>query len=382
MEEIKQYLDELMSSSIPAKGIVTWNQEDLRNHAEPHWSYVDGCMLIALLDMYRATNEERYFKFVQQYVDFFIDNDGNIHGFNIIDYSSDAINEGKVLFTLYEKTGLAKYRKAMDLLHLQLIYQPRTASGNFWHKLIYPYQIWLDGLYMVQPFYLEYEQRFNHGRRIKDIIHQFEIVERYLKDEKTGLYYHGYDETKLVFWANDNNGRSANFWTRAIGWYAMSLVDTIDLLAEYPNSRKNLVEQLQSLADSLLKFQDSTSKMFYQVTDQGKRKDNYLETSGTCAIAYTFIKGVRLGVLDGHFYQLGVEIINAVLEQKMKSTNGKLKLTGICLVAGLGGMPGQGNYKVRDGSYEYYISEPIVTDDAKGIAPLVYAYSEILLSTH
>ncbi|WP_261805847.1 glycoside hydrolase family 88/105 protein [Lapidilactobacillus luobeiensis] len=377
MEEIATYLDELMANSLPKEGIVTWNQEIIRDHAEPKWDYVDGCMLLAILDMFKVTGEPKYFEFVENYVNFFVNDQGEIRGYQATDFSADEINEGKVLFALYERTGLEKYRRALDRLMTQLKYQPRTRSGNFWHKLIYPYQIWLDGLYMIQPFYLEYDQRFGQSGHVEDVIQQFSNVERYLKDNRSGLYYHAYDETRLAFWADGTTGQSPNFWTRAIGWYTMSLVDTIELLGNSELSG-DLKRQLQDLAATLLRYQDVKSKMFYQVTDQGQRAGNYLETSGTCAIGYTFIKGVRLGVLPEKYLEAGRTIIQAVIDQKLQKEQERFNLTDICLVAGLGGMPAKGKYQPRDGSYEYYISEPVVANDGKGIAPLIYAYAELL----
>lgn len=377
MEEIKTYLDELLEKSTPEKPI--WNLEAIIENKPPHWSYIDGCMALGILDMYEATKEEKYFTFLEEFIDFYVAEDGKILGYDLISYNSDAINEGKLLFPLYEKTGKEKYRKAADLLYQQIKWQPRLKNGSFWHKLIYPYQVWLDGLYMVEPFYLAYDLHYHKGKNLPDIMLQFENVFHYLKDEKTGLFYHGYDESGQLFWGNPKTGQSANFWTRSLGWYAMSLVDAIDLLgAVYPKEKAILKEHLQTLMKALLTYQDKETKLFYQVTDKSELPGNYLETSGSAAIAYTLMKGSRLKLFSETKFAKGEEILRQIVKEKLTFINGEFALKDICLVAGLGGMNGRGNYPLRDGSYTYYISEPRVKNDAKGVAPLLYAYSEYL----
>lgn len=377
MDAIREYFDGLLRASTPQRPV--WNQERLRENRPPAWNYIDGCMLLAVLAMYEATGEEDYFTFAESFVDYYIAADGVILGYEAADYNADNINEGKVLFTLYEGTGKEKYKKAIDRLYAQLQQQPRTATGNFWHKKIYPHQIWLDGLYMVQPFYLAYEKHFDGNRCYKDIFDQFQQVKGLMRDDETGLYYHGYDETKQSPWANRQTGLSPNFWSRSLGWLAMALVDTAELLDEQFFYEYELLQrQLKDLLDALLPFGDEATGLFYQVTDQGGRAGNYLETSGSAAIAYALMKGARLGFLPTYYYDKGEQILTSLRAHKLVKNGPGFRLTDICLVAGLGGMPGQGDYKERDGSYAYYISEPIVADDAKGIAPLVFAYSEWL----
>ncbi|NLM66341.1 MAG: glycosyl hydrolase family 88 [Enterococcus sp.] len=379
MEKIKVFFDDLLNQSTPDKPV--WNQEAILENKPPAWSYIDGCMLIAVLEMYQSTKEEKYFEFLKSFIDFYVNEKGEILGYSLDAMNSDSINEGKVLFVLYEQTKDERYKKAMDCLYAQIKKQPRTPSGSFWHKKIYPNQIWLDGLYMVQPFYLEYERNFNANQNLPDIMQQFYNVSQKMKDPKTGLYYHGYDETRKAFWANSDTGCSENFWTRSLGWYAMALIDTISLLKDdYPKEKETLVIDLTALLEALFVYEEADSKLFYQVTNQGAKEGNYLETSGSSAIAYTLMKGARLGVLPENFYYKGEEILKNIVAQKLVCHDGKYRLKDICLVAGLGGMPGKGHYKQRDGSYEYYISEPIVENDAKGIGPLVYAYTEYLKS--
>ncbi|WP_321387631.1 glycoside hydrolase family 88 protein [uncultured Enterococcus sp.] len=376
MEQIKLFFDEILKNTTPER--PPWNKE-VTLGSSPKWSYIDGCMTMAMLKMYEATGDQAYLNFLDTFIDHYIDEEGNILGFDIAEHNCDNINEGKVLYPLLKATSKEKYEKALRNLYAQLLEQPRTPNGNFWHKEIYPNQIWLDGLYMVQPFYVQYDILFNQGKNQSDIFRQFQNAYQLMRDPKTGLLYHGVDETKTAFWANSDTGCSQNFWTRSHGWYAMALVDTIEFFDEtHQEEKRMLIEQLKELLDTLLNFANPKTMMFYQVTDQGAREGNYLETSGTCAIAYALMKGTRLGYLPEPYFEKGAEILQAVVKHKLMKIDGEYVLKDICLVAGLGGMPGHGSYKVRDGSYEYYISEPIVTNDAKGIAPLVFAYAELI----
>ncbi len=377
MEQIVKYLHELMEKSTPDKPV--WNMEAILENKPAHWSYIDGCMGMGILYMYEATQEEKYFTFLDNFIDYYVDEEGKILGYDLVEYNSDSINEGKLLFALYEKTGKEKYKKALDMLIRQVNWQPRTRSGSFWHKLVYPYQVWLDGLYMVEPFYLEYDLRFNEGKNISDVLRQFKNVVETMKDETTGLFYHAYDESRNNFWADKKTGLSKNFWLRSLGWYAMSLIDTIDLFQKFAKDvPEELVTDFKELMAAILKVQDEKSKLFYQVPNFPAEKGNYLETSGSCAVAYSLMKGQRLGILEDVSYDQGLEILESVVKEKLSLENGEFVLRDICLVAGLGGMNGKGDYKVRDGSLAYYFSEPKVKNDAKGVAPFIFAYTETL----
>jgi len=372
MDHVLSFVDYLMAHSTP--DAPAWNVEHKLSGKPTRWNYVDGCMIKAILDLYKATNNFAYFDFAKQYVDFFVDQDGNIPTYNPEEYNCDHINMGKVLFDLYAQTNDVKYKNAATLLYGQLAHQPRISSGNYWHKLIYPNQVWLDGLYMVQPFACAYQHQFTEHADVRDTLKQFQNVYELLRDPVTGLYYHGYDESREMFWADKTTGLSKNFWTRSIGWFAMALVDTIDIIG----TDNKLPQILTELLDALLKVQDPDSKMFYQVTNMLGKEDNYLETSGTCAIAYTLMKANRLEVVPEMYYMRGKEIFDAVVHDKLVLNEHEFVLKDICLVAGLGGMPGKGSMKRRDGTYEYYLSEPRVDNDAKGVAPFLFGYAEIL----
>ncbi|WP_291291869.1 glycoside hydrolase family 88 protein [Enterococcus sp.] len=379
MEEIRKFLDQFIAHSSPEAPI--WNQEARLANQPICWSYIDGCMILAIQYMFNATQDENYLAFAETFIDYYIDEEGNPLGYDEGEYNCDAVNEGKVLFQLYAITKKSKYRKALDKLYRQVLLQPRTKEGSMWHKLLYPQQVWLDGLYMVQPFAIQYQLTFGNSKDVSDVIRQFKNVMESMKDPRTGLLYHGYDCTRTAFWAQPKTGCSANFWTRSLGWYAMALVDTLEILLShegYHQEKQQLQRYLTELIEAVIPYQDPKTSLFFQVTDKPKGEENYLETSGSAALSYVMLKASRLAILPSQYKKIGETILRALVKHKLVIKNGKFTLKDICLVAGLGGMPGKGNYKIRDGSYEYYISEPVVNDDAKGIGPFVYAYSEWL----
>lgn len=366
---IEKYIDELIEKS--TLDVPAWNIEKARSGEKSGWNYIDGCMILAILETYKTTKEEKYLKFADAYIDYRVKEDGTITGYSVEKYNLDDINAGKTLFELYDLTGKEKYRKAIDLIYSQLEGQPRTKEGNFWHKKIYPNQVWLDGLYMAQPFYIEYETRFHEKQNYKDIFQQFFIVAEKMRDEKTGLYYHAYDSSKEMFWCDKETGLSKNFWLRALGWYSMALLDTLYKAdSSYGEEYEKLKQIFMDLMDSMLKFQDE-SGMWYQVVNLGGKEKNYLETSGSAIMAYSLLKGTRLGFLPEKYREYGKKAFDGICEKYLSTEEGKMSLGGICLVAGLGG-PNK-----RDGSYEYYMSEPIVKDDAKGVGPFLLAYTEL-----
>ena len=377
MDKIINFVDGLLKKSTP--DAPAWNIEHKLEAKEPKWNYVDGCMIKAILDLYYATNNQEYFDFAKNFVDYYVNENGEILGYEVEEYNCDNINMGKVLFDLDNITPDEKYKKAIEFLCSQLKTHPRIKAGNFWHKKIYPNQVWLDGLYMVQPFNMRCVKNFGDESIADDVLSQFKNVNDIMRDETTGLLYHGYDESKSMFWANKETGLSKNFWTRSIGWYAMAIVDTLEKVdEEFIANFAALKDYLKALLDAVLKFADPATKMFYQVTNEQDRDGNYLETSGTCAFAYALMKSARLNYLPSDYFEKGKEIFDSVVKQKLVLTDDEFSLKDICLVAGLGGMPGKGDYKLRDGTYEYYISEPRVDNDAKGVAPFLFAFSEIL----
>lgn len=374
MPVFERYIAELIEKSTIE--VPVWNIEKARGNGKgAGWNYVDGCMILAMLEIYQVTGEKEYYDFADAFIDYRVAEDGTIAGYHVEEYNIDSVNAGKTLFALYALNGKEKYRKAIDLIYSQIQTQPRTEEGNFWHKKIYPNQVWLDGLYMGQPFYMEYETKFNGKKNYQDIFDQFSNVVKHMRDEKTGLYYHAYDASKKAFWCDKQTGLSRNFWLRAIGWYSMALLDTLSKCEpgeEYQEEYDNLKKVFVQLMQDMLKFQ-AENGMWYQLPALGGKEPNYMETSGSAIMAYSLLKGVRLGFLPEEYREYGIRAFQGICDKYLKETDGNLNLGGICLVAGLGP---EDNMR-RDGTFEYYMSEPIVENDAKGVGPLLLAYTEL-----
>ena len=325
------------------------------------------------MEIAAITGNTKYSDFVEKFVDYYVFDDGSIRGYDKEKYNLDDVNEGRVLFPLYKLSGKEKYRLAIERQKDQLRSQPRTCTGNFWHKLIYPNQIWLDGLYMAQVFNTMYSKEYEGGD-YSDVLMQIKNVRKYMFSEEHMLFYHGLDCSKTAFWADKESGLSRNFWLRAIGWFTVSMVDIISIVDD-ESTRAEITEIFRETIDGILRYRDPESAMYYQVVNMAGREGNYLETSGSAMIAYAIMKGARIGALPESYWKLGKETFDGIVSRYLTVTeDGKLNLSGICLVAGLG----PENNRRRDGSFEYYISEPVVENDAKGVAPFVLAYTEIL----
>ncbi|KAA8830230.1 glycoside hydrolase family 105 protein [Bifidobacterium tissieri] len=368
---LNTYIHQLIETSTPQA--PAWNIEKIRAGKPNTWNYIDGCMIKALIELYEITGKDVYLDFADRFIDYFVQDDGTIKYYDPKEYNLDNVNAGKTLHQLYAITGKDKYRKAMDVIRGQLEHQPRTREGSFWHKLIYPNQIWLDGLYMAQPFYMQYELSFRDGRACADSIHQFEVVRELMRNERNGLYYHAYDSSRKEFWCDPVTGLSANFWLRAEGWFAMALIDTWELMpASMSGERDVLRRMFVELIDAMLPYQDPDTGMWHQVINLGRIAPNYLETSGSAIFANAIMKGARLGVLDERYYDYGHKAFAGICDTCLNEEDGRLTLDNICLVAGLG------NTDHREGTFDYYMREPKVRNDAKGVAPLVLAYIETL----
>lgn len=368
--KINDYVRHLVRTSSPEK--TAWNIERARQGLPATWNYIDGCMLGALLEMTAITGENMFADFVEGFVDSFVLDDGSIRTFQPEKQTLDDINEGKVLFPLYMKTGKEKYRRAMETLKTALEAQPRTFEGSFWHKNIYPNQVWLDGIYMAQVFRTLYERHCGNGD-YSDIIAQVRTVRERMFDEEKRLYYHGYDAGKTAFWADGETGLSQSFWLRAMGWFAAALADMAEILPD-GQEKQYLAGLLLEMMAGIRPYADKQSGMYWQVVDQGGREGNYLETSGSSMIAYAMLKGARLGLLPEEYAAHGRKTFDGIVKERLSFEGENLVLGGICLVAGLG----PENNRRRDGTYAYYISEPVVQNDAKGAAPFVMCYTEVL----
>lgn len=350
--------------------------EQFRKTDRNMWNYEDGCVLIGLRAMYQATGDNFYLNALRSFTDRYIEVDGNIRNYVAAEYNLDYIPAGCVLYTLYDKTCEPRYRKAIETLEEQLRHQPRTPCGSFWHKAIYPNQVWLDGLYMGLPFHANYAIRFGDESALDDIMLQFRNARKYLYDEKTGLDYHAWNETKDVFWADPKTGLSPNFWTRAIGWYLMALADIYEMI---PDNRTDLIDEMAALwkeaIDGMLRWQEKDSGLFYQLPALPNEKRNYLETSGSLMVAYSLLKGARLDVLTEPEYRAaGEKILVGIELRKFTVHDGKVELHGICKGAGLGPT---GNLH-RNGTVDYYLSEDVVHDEQKGVGVCMMAYAEYL----
>lgn len=340
-----------------------------------YWNYEDGCVLLGSWNLYEATGDKEYVDFVKDYLKDWIGEDGAIRNYEDRTYNIDSINTGKILFGVYEETGEEKYKKALDYLMDRLSKHPRNEAGSFWHKEIYPNQVWLDGLYMALPFYMEYDTRFGGRERYGDILWQFENARKYMFSEEKGLYYHGYDHSRKQPWADPETGVSKNFWLRSMGWYIMALADTMAAMdIQIFEVYKRLEELFKEAIRGILAYEDPETKLFYQVIDKADEKGNYTETSGSAMVAYGVLKGVRIGALSREKYlPVGQEIFDGLVREKLVEENGMGRLVDICCVAGLG--PGE----TRDGSVEYYLSEKIVSDDSKGVGPFMMACAQGLI---
>ncbi|WP_343614730.1 glycoside hydrolase family 88 protein [Flavobacterium sp.] len=339
---------------------------------KPKWDYVHALVLHSIEELYKKNPDPRYKAYIRGYVDELVQADGSIKTYEFDKYNIDLVVPGRLLFDIYAETKDDKYLKAMQLVRKQLAEQPRTASGGFWHKQIYPNQMWLDGLYMGEPFYAQYTLTFENGKSFDDIAKQFELIQLHATDPKTGLLYHGWDESKEMPWANKETGNSPNFWSRALGWYVMALVDVLDYFPKEHPKRPELIKYLNNASAALAKYQDKTG-LWYQVTDKAGGKDNYLEASGSAMFAYAFAKGANKGYLPSKYKKLANKAFDGLTKILIKKVDedGGITLTNCCQVAGLGGNP------YRDGSYEYYVNERKKDNDPKATGPFILAALEL-----
>jgi len=338
---------------------------------EKKWNYTQGLMGLAFLRLYDATGDRRYFDYARGYADSLIDADGNIFKYRMDNYNLDQVNPGKMMFILHDLTSDPRYEKVIQTLYRQLQNQPRIAEGGFWHKMVYPDQMWLDGLYMGAPFYAEYALRYNRPDDFSDVVNQFLVVASHTYDPATGLYRHAFDASGKMAWADSVTGQAPHAWGRAIGWFTMAIVDVLDFLPRDQPGRDELTGILQGIVNKLSEIQDPATGGWYQVPDRSGAEGNYIETSCTAMFAYSIFKGVRMGYLDGKYLAVAEKAYLGLLDNFIVTNpDGTVSMKNICGVAGLGGNP------YRDGSYEYYIGEVIRDNDPKGVGPFIMASLE------
>jgi len=343
----------------------------LRSGQPAKWSYDQGVILKGIEGLWEATGDGRWFSYIQKSMDFYVSDDGTIRGYKQEDYNLDNVNNGKLLLLLYRVTGKEKYKKAVDGLRAQLKQQPRTPQGGFWHKKVYPSQMWLDGLYMAEPFYAAYASLFHEDTAFSDIARQFMLIDHYARPAGGGLYRHGWDASREQKWADKTTGLSPNAWARALGWYGMAMVDALDYFPQGHPGRDSIISILNRFAQAVTKVQDAGSGLWYDVPDKPKEPKNYFEASASSMLVYTLAKGVRKGYLPAGYLANARKGYAGLLKNFFVVENGRAHLKGTVSVSGLGGNP------YRDGSYAYYMSEPVITDDPKGMGAFINASNEM-----
>lgn len=362
---VSKYTDNLILPSEPLSPM--WNKENEIFEKTPKWNYIDNCMITAVLMLYDLTGDKRLLDYSKHFINAYVTEDGNIPTMNYADYNLDNINGAKNLFKLWRIIGEERYRLGFERFWTeQLVRHPRLDCGSFWHKSIYPDQIWLDGSYMALPFLVEYGLLHKSRGIVDDAIRQLWDIRRILRDPDTGLFFHGYDDTNTMCWADKITGLSSEFWLRSNGWMCAALTDCYELLPESDLIRKELSDFLADMSKFCMK-----DGMLLQLPHRPKLKNNYPETSGSLLFAYSALKSARLGVCGDDIRMIGQRIFDTVTEKYIDNSGDIPILKNICLMGGLGG---ENN---RDGSAEYYLSEKVVENDAKGIAPYIMAYTEL-----
>jgi unsaturated rhamnogalacturonyl hydrolase len=359
---------ERMAASIIKRYPKAWQ---IDNVDKPKWEYKPTFVLVAFQGLYRQTKNKTYATYIKEYLDTFIDSTGAISHYEIKDYNIDYVSPGKLLFDLYKDTKDTRYLNAMKTLKSQIDGQPRTPSGGFWHKKIYPDQMWLDGIYMQAPFYTRYAVTYDNGKGLDDVAKQFQLLHDHAFNPKSGLPYHAWDESKQIGWANKETGNSPSVWSRGVGWYAMALVDALDYFPKNHPKRKVLIKYLNEVATALEKQQDK-SGLWYQVTDKGSEPGNYLESSGTAMFAYSFAKGVNKGYLPKRFKKVATKAFDGLIKETITvDKSGEIHMSKISTSIGLGGKP------FRDGSYKFYIDFKTGTDNSIGVGAFIMAALEL-----
>ena len=329
------------------------------------WNYEEAVTLKGIDRLWRKTGDDAYFTYMKKIIDHFIGEDGSIRTYLPLEYNSDQVTGGLILLTLYEKTKESKYKIAMDHLWEQIQWQPRTKEGGFWHKYKYPYQMWLDGAYMLDVFYVSYTKAFQKNT-FADIANQLIWMNKHLKDPVTGLLFHGWDESKKQQWCDPVTGRSPEIWSRSMGWYVMALVDIIELFPSNHPKRPELIRILNSTIASIAEYQDKNSGVWYQIVNKGGMKGNYLEASGSTMFTYAMAKGIHNGYLSETFKSSLKKAYEGLQKEFITiDEKGLPHIHHSCSGAGLGGTP------YRSGTYDYYINEPQRSDDLKTIGPLI-----------
>ncbi|MFT8748302.1 glycoside hydrolase family 88/105 protein [Liquorilactobacillus nagelii] len=361
-----------LSANWAVKGADTILEREPLMNLKGKWEYEDGLLLNGIYAVYDLTKNKKYLRYIKNNLDEFVDDQGTIKGYHYSEFTLDNINGGKALLDIYQETNQKKYKLAADHLFDQLLHQPRTQDGTFWHKKIYPYQIWLDGLYMADVFYARYQQEFGIDKYYRDVIKQFLNAYQDTLDKQSGLCFHVYDEKKSQTWS-DEKGHSPHFWTRSIGWFLMSMTDVLEYLPETFEEKDKIKTNLTELLSAVQNVADKKTNLWYQVTDQGDRPLNYLEASGSLMILNAIAKSIRKGYINKKDW---LPILEKGWQQALDNfiTVTKEDWVNVNKIVEVGGLGGD---KKRDGSYAYYMSEPIVANDHKGFGPFLLLAAEM-----
>jgi unsaturated rhamnogalacturonyl hydrolase len=325
------------------------------------WHYHQGVFLCGMMRVWEKTKKDQYFQYAKQYVDNLIDEHGN---FYFRRDELDSIQAGLLLFPLYQETGEAKYKIAAEKLRHLYNTINKTSEGGFWHKDKYPYQMWLDGLYMGGPFALHYANECNESALVDMVVHQEALMRKHTKDEKTGLYYHGWDEKGETPWAKQATNTAPEFWGRALGWYGLAVIDMIDLLPEDHPKRLEWIGVIQDLVVSLTKFQDEKSGLWYQVVDKGSHEGNWLESSASSLFLYTIAKAVNNQYVDVEFAEVVKKGFQGLIDNKIEETDQSVVIKDICIGTSIG-------------VFDYYINRERSENDLHGAGAFILACMEI-----
>lgn len=340
------------------------------NGAAPKYEYDLAFLASAIGKL--GTIDKKYADYSKAYIDYFVQPDGTINGHKMADYNIDRVRPGLNMIELYKQTNDPKYKIAIETLVKQMEDQPRTNAGGFWHKKIYPYQMWLDGIYMASPFLTCYAKEFNQSQWFDEVTFQIKLIYEKTLDKNTGLLYHAWDESRKERWCNPETGQSKHFWSRAEGWYMMAIVDVLDYLPENHPDRAALITILNKVSEALLKVQDKKTGLWYQVLDMGGREGNYLEASGSAMFIYTFAKSAKKGYLNKKYLKIAEKSFDSMKINMIRTgEDGLPVLTNTCGACGLGGNP------YREADYNYYVTEKQVENDQKGVAPFILAAIEL-----
>ncbi len=349
------------------------NQADSLIHyvsGKPKWAY-DVAFLGMAID--RLGNiDPKYSRYMEDWVNYFVQEDGSVTDYRIDEYNLDRIFPGRNVLTVYRRNPLPKYKTALDNFIEQLKTHPKTKSGGYWHKKIYPWQMWLDGIFMGSTYMVQYASEFNAPEWFDVAVTQAKMVYEKTLDRENGLLRHAWDESRTQKWCDPETGQSLYPWSRAMGWYTMALLDILDYLpADHPG-RNDLITILRNTCEALLKVRDPDTGLWYQVLNMGGKEGNWLEASGSAMYIYVFAKGARVGYLDSKFRNIAEDAFDDLIRELVTiDDNGNVILHNVCGGCGLGGNP------YRDGSYEYYINEKRYDNDTKGVAPFILAAIEL-----